>query len=36
VRNIVEPLDLMIKVTPASIVANDYSYFKTGPDLATS
>ena len=33
VTHIVEPLDVMICVTPRSTVANDYSYFKTGPAL---
>ena len=33
--NIVEPLDLMIQVTPVSTIARDMSYFKTGPDFAT-
>lgn len=33
--HIVEPLDLMIRITPTSIVARDMSYFKTGPDLAS-
>lgn len=35
VQRVVEPLDLMIEVTPQSIVARDYSYFRTGPDFAT-
>lgn len=33
--NVVDPLDLMIKITPASIIARDMSYFKTGPDFAS-
>lgn len=33
---IVEPLDVMICVTPQSTIARDMSYFKTGPDFATS
>ncbi len=31
--NVVEPLDVMVKVTPQTIVAKDVSYFRTGPDL---
>lgn len=34
--NIIEPLDLMIRIAPASIVARDMSYFKTGPALAST
>lgn len=33
-ENIVQPLDIMIEIRPISIVANDVSYFKTGPALA--
>jgi hypothetical protein len=33
-ETIVAPLDLMIRVTPASVIARDMSYFKTGPDFA--
>lgn len=32
---IVEPLDLMIRIMPASTIARDMSYFKTGPAFAT-
>jgi len=32
---IVEPLELMIRITPVSIIARNMSYFKTGPDFAT-
>lgn len=32
VANIVDPLDVMIKVTPTSVVAKDVSFFKTGPN----
>ncbi|MGE4251121.1 MAG: pyridoxamine 5'-phosphate oxidase [Parvibaculaceae bacterium] len=31
---IIQPLDLMIRITPASIVAREMSYFKTGPAIA--
>lgn len=34
VKNIVDPLDVMVQLTPKSIVANDGSFFKTGPELA--
>ncbi|MEM1283059.1 MAG: pyridoxamine 5'-phosphate oxidase family protein [Chlamydiota bacterium] len=34
VKNIVDPLDVMVKITPKSMVAKDVSFFKTGPDLA--
>lgn len=34
-ETVVEPLDVMIRITPASIVARDVSYFKTGPALAS-
>lgn len=33
-ETIVAPLDLMIRITPASIIARDMSYFKTRPDFA--
>ena len=36
VAQIIEPLDVMICITPKSVVANDYSYFKTGPDRPSS
>jgi len=32
VKNIVDPLDVMVKITPKSMVAKDVSFFKTGPD----
>ena len=32
--NVVDPLDIMIKITPQSIVCKNVSFFKTGPDLA--
>ena len=35
VANVVDPLDVMIKITPQSIVAKNVSFFKTGPDLAS-
>lgn len=34
VQNIVDPLDIMVKITPKSMVAKDVSFFRTGPDLA--
>jgi len=34
VKNIVDPLDVMVKITPKSMVSKDVSFFKTGPDLA--
>lgn len=34
VETIVEPLDLMIRLAPESIIARDMSYFRTGPHLA--
>ncbi len=34
VKNIVDPLDVMVQITPKSIVAKDVSFFKTGPELA--
>lgn len=34
VNNIVEPLDVMVRITPKSMVAKDVSFFKTGPGLA--
>jgi hypothetical protein len=33
-ETIVAPLDLMIRITPASLIARDMSYFRTGPDFA--
>lgn len=33
--NVVEPLDLMIRIVPESMVARNMSYFRTGPDLAS-
>lgn len=33
--NVVDPLDLMIKITPESTIVRDMSYFKTGPDFAS-
>ena len=35
VANVVDPLDVMIKITPQLIVAKNVSFFKTGPDLAS-
>ena len=35
VQRIVEPLEVMICLTPETIVAKDVSYFKTGPDFAS-
>ena len=35
VANVVDPLDVVIKITPQSIVAKNVSFFKTGPDLAS-
>lgn len=32
---VVTPLDIMIRITPASVIARDMSYFKTGPDFAS-
>ncbi|MFZ0566001.1 MAG: pyridoxamine 5'-phosphate oxidase family protein [Chlamydiales bacterium] len=34
VKNVVDPLDVMVQITPKSIVAKDVSFFKTGPELA--
>lgn len=34
IKNIVDPLDVMVQITPKSIVAKDVSFFKTGPELA--
>jgi hypothetical protein len=34
IDRVVEPLDLMIRATPRSMVAKDVSFFRTGPDLA--
>lgn len=33
--NVVDSLDLMIKITPESTIVRDMSYFKTGPDFAS-
>lgn len=35
VSNIVDPINVMVQITPKSIVAKDVSYFKTGPTLDT-
>ena len=35
VEYVVDPLDVMVKISPRSIVAKDVSFFKTGPDLAS-
>lgn len=35
IENVVDPLDVMIRVVPESIVAKNVSCFKTGPDLAS-
>ena len=32
--NIVEPLNVMVQITPKTVVAKDVSFFKTGPNLA--
>ncbi len=32
VTNIVDPLNVMVQITPKSVVAKDVSFFKTGPD----
>jgi hypothetical protein len=32
--NVVDGLELTIRITPESTIAKDMSYFKTGPDLA--
>lgn len=34
IKSIVDPLDVMVKIVPKSMVAKDVSFFKTGPDLA--
>lgn len=34
-ENIVDPLDVMIRVDPVSVVCRDVSYFLTGPALAS-
>ena len=36
VANVVDPLDVMIKITPETIVTKNVSFFKTGPELAGS
>jgi nitroimidazol reductase NimA-like FMN-containing flavoprotein (pyridoxamine 5'-phosphate oxidase superfamily) len=36
VTNIVDPLNVMVQITPKSIVAKNLSFFKTGPSLASS
>lgn len=33
--NIVDPLEIMIKIVPQSMVAKNVSFFKTGPNLAS-
>ncbi len=35
VTTIVDPLNVMVQITPKSIVAKDASFFKTGPNLAS-
>lgn len=35
VRNVVDPLDVMIRIAPATVVAKELSYFKTGPNYAS-
>ncbi len=35
IKNVVDPVDMMVEVKPKTIVAKDVSSFKTGPDLAT-
>jgi len=35
VANIVDPLNVMVRVTPGSVVAKDVSFFKTGPEVAS-
>lgn len=32
----VDPLNVMIQIKPKTIVAKDISFFRTGPDLASS
>jgi len=34
--NIVDPLNVMVQIVPTSIAAKDVSFFKTGPNLASS
>ena len=34
VKNIVDPLDVMVQIMPKTMVAKDVSFFRTGPDLA--
>ncbi len=34
IANIVDPLDIMVKIVPETIVAKNVSFFKTGPNLA--
>ncbi|MCV0397980.1 MAG: pyridoxamine 5'-phosphate oxidase family protein [Rhizobiaceae bacterium] len=34
-ETVVEPLDVMVRVTPSTMVAKDVSYFLTGPELAS-
>lgn len=33
--NVVEPLDVLIEITPTSTVCKDVSFFRTGPALAS-
>jgi hypothetical protein len=35
VKNIVDPLNVMIEIDPKTVVAKDVSFFKSGPDLAS-
>lgn len=36
ITHIVNPLNVMVQMTPISVVAKDVSFFKTGPDLASA
>ncbi len=36
VENVVDKLDLMVRITPQSVVAKNMSYFQSGPALATA
>ncbi len=34
VKNVFDSVDVMVRITPKSMVAKDVSFFKTGPELA--
>lgn len=35
IENVVDPLNVMIRIDPESVVAKNVSFFKTGPNLAS-